>query len=73
MIPDYLTLIQEHNEHSLFLDHQGLMKAMDICYKMGKSDGNIEVLNWLSNMDYLSDNIVYIKEEWENQNGKNDR
>lgn len=68
MTPDFLKLIQEHNNHSAFLNVEGLMKAMKISYQMGKSDGNDEVLDWLSKMDYLSDNIQYIKEEWKNQN-----
>ena len=68
MKPDFLKLIQEHNNHSAFLNLEGLMKAMKISYQMGKSDGNDEVLDWLSKMDYLSDNIQYIKEEWKNQN-----
>lgn len=68
MTPDFLKLIQEHNNHSAFLNVEGLMKAMKISYQMGKSDGNDEVLDWISKMDYLSDNIQYIKEEWKNQN-----
>jgi len=27
-----------------------------------------KVLEWLSNQDYLSNNIGYILEEWDNQN-----
>lgn len=68
--PDYIDLIKEHNGHSVFLDLKGLSNAMDICYKKGKLEGQNEVLEWLSKMDYLSDNIQYIKEEWENQNNK---
>ena len=36
-------------------------------YELGTED----VLKWLSNMDYLSDNITYIIEEWKNSNNKN--
>ena len=68
MKPDFLELIQEHNGHSAFLDLKGLVKAMEICYEMGKTQGSQDVLTWLSNMEHLSDNIIYIKEEWENQN-----
>jgi hypothetical protein len=35
-------------------------------YNLGVND----VLNWLSKMDYLSDNIEYIIEEWYNLNPK---
>jgi hypothetical protein len=30
--------------------------------------GTKKVLDWLSKQDYLSDNINYILEEWDNQN-----
>jgi hypothetical protein len=39
---------------------------MEQSYKLGAHD----VLNWLSKMDYLSDNIPYIIEEWERKNSK---
>jgi hypothetical protein len=39
---------------------------MEQSYEMGRQD----VLQWLSKMDYLSDNINYILEEWKNQNNK---
>jgi len=68
MKPDYLQLIKEHNSHSIILDQEGLINAMDICFEKGKIEGVSQVFEWLSNMDYLSDNINYIKEEWENQN-----
>lgn len=68
MKPDYTKLLKEHNISSMLLDEKGCVNAMDICYETGKEDGNIEVLEWLSKMDYLSDNIQYIIEEWKNQN-----
>lgn len=68
MKPDYLELIREYNSHSILLDKDGCTKAMDICYEKGRVDGSNEVLSWLSKMDYLSDNIQYIKDEWKNQN-----
>ena len=68
MKPDYTKLLKEHNISSMLLDETGCVNAMDICYKTGKEDGNQEVLEWLSKMDYLSDNIEYIKDEWKNQN-----
>lgn len=68
MKPDYTKLLKEHNISSMFLDEKGCVKAMNICYEKGKEDGNKEVLEWLSKMNYLSDNIQYIIEEWKNQN-----
>lgn len=67
MRPDFLELVQEHNNHSAFLNPKGMVEALKISYEQGIKDGNEEVLNWLSKMDYLSDNINYIKEEWKNQ------
>lgn len=63
---NYGELIREHNVHSTIVNPEGLAVAMNICYQQGRKDGQKEVLDWLSNMDYLSDNINYIKEEWEN-------
>lgn len=68
MRPDYNELLNEHNLSSTLLDKKGCIIAMNICYEMGKKDGAQDVLNWLSKMDYLSDNIDYIIEEWKNQN-----
>lgn len=67
MKPDYLSLLVEHNLSSIFLDHTGCVKAMDICYEMGKKDGADEFISWLNKMDHLSDNLKYITEEWKNQ------
>lgn len=67
MKPDFLEILKEHNEHSILLDSEGVLKALNICYEIGKKNGENEVLTWISKMDYLSDNIQYIKEEWENQ------
>lgn len=68
MKPDYLEIIREQNGSSVFMDLEGLNKAMDISFELGKKEGTKEVFEWLSKMDYLSDNLQYIKEEWENQN-----
>lgn len=70
MKPDYLELLKKHNEHSFFIDTKGLTNAMSICYERGVSDGHDEVLEWLLKMDYLSDNIEYIIEEWKNKKTK---
>ena len=68
MKPDFLYLIQEHNNHSAFLNTKGMVEALRISYKEGKKDGVQEVLSWLSKMGHLSDNMEYIIEEWKNQN-----
>jgi hypothetical protein len=73
MKPDYFELLKEHNEHSFFIDPKGLTNAMSICYEQGLTDGHEEILEWLSKMDYLSDNLKYIIEEWNNQNKKNEK
>lgn len=70
MKPDYYELLKEHNEHSFFIDPKGLTKAMSICYEQGLTDGQNEVLEFLSQMGHLSDNIEYIIEEFKNQNNQ---
>jgi uncharacterized protein YjgD (DUF1641 family) len=63
-----LEKIYEKNVNTSFvLDKEGVFKAMELSYELGSK----EVLEWLSKMDYLSDNIGYIIEEWNNKNNKN--
>jgi hypothetical protein len=63
-----LEKIYEKNVNSSFvLDKEGVFKSMEQAYELGSQ----EVLDWLSKMDYLSDNIGYIIEEWKNLNNKN--
>ena len=50
--------------HSTFLDKKSIISCMHQSYMLGSEN----VLEWLSKMDYLSDNITYITEEWNNQN-----
>jgi hypothetical protein len=65
---DKLEKIYEKNVNSSFvLDKEGVFKSMEQAYELGSQ----EVLDWLSKMDYLSDNIGYIIEEWKNLNNKN--
>jgi hypothetical protein len=52
--------------HSSFLNKEEVKSCMEQSYKLGTYD----VLNWLSKMDYLSDNVPYIIEEWERKNSK---
>lgn len=70
MKPNFIELVQEYNNHSVLLDLDGMVKAVDLSYQKGREDGIEEVLEWISKMDYLSDNIQYIKDEWNNQNKK---
>ena len=59
--------IYEKNINNNFvLDKDGVIKSMEESYELGSK----EVLNWLSKMEYLSDNINYIIEEWNNINKK---
>ena len=51
----------------LIHDKNSIHNCMVKSYELGTED----VLKWLSNMDYLSDNITYIIEEWKNLNNKN--
>ena len=48
------------------LDKDGVIKSIEESYELGSKD----VLEWLSKMDYLSDNITYIIEEWNNTQKK---
>ena len=52
--------------HNSFIDKESVVNAMTDSYNLGVND----VLNWLSKMDYLSDNIEYIIEEWYKLNPK---
>ena len=70
MKPNFIELVQEYNNHSVLLDLDGMVKAVDLSYQKGREDGIEEVIEWISKMDYLSDNIQYIKDEWNNQNKK---
>ena len=55
--------IYEKNINNNFvLDKYGVIKSMEESYELGSK----EVLDWLSKMEYLSDNINYIIEEWNN-------
>jgi len=59
--------IYEKNINNNFvLDKDGVIKSMEESYELGSK----EVLDWLSKIEYLSDNINYIIEEWNNINKK---
>jgi len=56
-------IIEKNIVHNSFLDKQSVEKCVEESYNLGVND----VLGWLSKMDYLSDNVKYIIEEWNNQ------
>lgn len=59
-------IIKKNIVHNSFLDKQSVEKCVEESYNLGVSD----VLDWLSKMNHLSDNIEYIIEEWNNQHRK---
>jgi hypothetical protein len=59
-------IYEKNINNSFVLDKDGVIKSMEESYELGSK----EVLDWLSKMDYLSDNINYIIEEWKNINKK---
>jgi hypothetical protein len=52
--------------NNIILNEKNIIKSMEESYDLGAK----EVLDWLSKMDYLSDNIGYLIDEWENLNKK---
>jgi len=55
-------IYEKNISNNFMLDKDGVIKSMEESYELGSK----EVLDWLSKMDYLSDNINYIIEEWNN-------
>jgi hypothetical protein len=66
MKPELIEIIDENIVHTIFLDRPSVEKCVEESYNLGVKD----VLNWLSKQDYLTDNIEYLIEEWNNQNIK---
>ena len=60
---DFKKIIQENNIHSTFLNEEGIVAALQQSYSLGVKD----VLDWLKNMNHISDNVEYLVEEWNNQ------
>lgn len=60
---DFKKIIQENNIHSTFLNEEGIVAALQQSYSLGVKD----VLDWLKNMNHISDNVQYLVEEWNNQ------
>jgi hypothetical protein len=56
-------IIENNIVHNILLDRRSVEKCVEESYNLGVND----VLDWLSKMDYLSDNVGYIIEEWNNQ------
>lgn len=56
-------IIENNITHNMFYDRKSVEKCVEESYNLGVND----VLDWLSKMDYLSDNVKYIIEEWKNQ------
>jgi hypothetical protein len=59
-------IIENNIVNNVFLDKESIQKCVEESYNLGVND----VLDWLSKMDYLSDNLKYIIEEWNNQSSK---
>jgi len=59
-------IYEKNINNNFLLDKDGVIKSMEESYELGSK----EVLEWLSKMDYLSDNINYIIDEWNNINKK---
>jgi hypothetical protein len=64
MKPELQKIIENNIVNNVFLDKESIQKCVEESYNLGVND----VISWLSNMDYLSANIKYIIEEWNNQN-----
>jgi hypothetical protein len=63
MNKDLNEIYDKHIVHSSFLDKRTVDKCMQESYGLGVQD----VLNWLEKMDYLTDNMDYIIEEFKRQ------
>ena len=66
MKPELKKIYDENIVHNEFLDKKSVKTCMEESYDLGAND----VISWLSKMDYLSDNIEYLIEEWKNLNKK---
>jgi len=64
MKPSLEKILNTYVVHTGFFDKNSVEKCMEQSYDLGAK----EFIEWLSQQDYLSDNINYIIEEWENQN-----
>lgn len=56
-------IFEEEIVSSVFLDKTSVEKCMERSYNLGRED----VLEWLSKMKHVSDNVDYLIEEYKNQ------
>ena len=64
MITKLQNIYDDEIVSSVFFDKNSVEKCMEKSYDLGRN----EVLNWLSEMNHISDNINYLIEEYKNQN-----
>lgn len=57
-------IFEQEIPSSVFFDKTSVEKCMERSYNLGRE----EVLEWLSKMKHLSENLDYIIEEYKNQN-----
>lgn len=62
----FLEIYDKNIVHTSFLDKRTVMKCMEDSYYLGVND----VLNWMSEMNHLSDNVDYLIEEYKNQHNE---
>jgi hypothetical protein len=59
---EFEKIYEENIQHNSFLNKESVIKCMMDSYHLGKMD----LLKWLSNKDYLSDNKEVLLEEYNN-------
>lgn len=62
----FLEIYDKNIVHTSFLDKRTVMKCMEDSYYLGVND----VLNWMSEMNHLSDNVDYLIQEYKNQHNE---
>lgn len=62
----FLEIYDKNIVHTSFLDKRTVMKCMEDSYYLGVN----EVLNWMSEMNHLSDNVDYLIQEYKNQHNE---
>jgi hypothetical protein len=62
----FLEIYDKNIVHTSFLDKRTVMKCMEDSYYQGVND----VLNWMSEMNHLSDNVDYLIKEYKNQHNE---
>lgn len=67
MIQKLETIYETNIVHNSFLDKESIIQSMVDSYDLGKSD----IIDWLSEKDYLSDDKKTLLEEYNNHLIKN--